>query len=262
MTLRTWAGFLASCYVIAISQGGVAHSQPRAVEGGVLFTFPGEAQHSVTLVGDFNGWSTDQDSLAQDGDGLWRILRPIPPGLYQYKFLVDGTRYVLDPGNPVRVDNFNRSSENSAFLMALSGQVVLTATRPDSPTNLRDEYPDAPDRNAVYLNIIWHQHQPLYVNPATDQLTGPWVRTHATKDYYDMVAMLREYPEVHCTVNLTSSLLVQLQDYYVARLLPFVDTKNGSIDAPPYLTILGRFRTRVPMRGFPIAAPRSNGTSP
>jgi len=231
MTLRSWTWLLASCFIVTLSQGGVAYSQPRAVEGGVLFTFSEEAQHSVVLLGDFNGWSTDQDSLAQDEDGLWRIMRPVQPGLYQYKFLVDGTRYLLDPGNPVRVENYNGSSENSAFLVALSGQVILTATRPASPANPRDEYPDAPDRNAVYLNIIWHQHQPLYVNPATDELTGPWVRTHATKDYYDMVAMLREYPEVHCTVNLTSSLLVQLQEYYVARLLPFVDAKRGSIDA-------------------------------
>lgn len=74
----------------------------------------------------------------------------------------------------------------------------------------------------LYLNIIWHQHQPLYVDPETDQLRGPWVRTHATKDYYDMAAMHRAFPEIHATVNLTSSLLLQLQDYYVARLGPYL----------------------------------------
>lgn len=74
----------------------------------------------------------------------------------------------------------------------------------------------------LYLNIIWHQHQPLYVNPETDELTGPWVRTHATKDYYDMAAMHERFPEVHATVNLTSSLLLQLEHYYVARLAPLV----------------------------------------
>ncbi len=72
----------------------------------------------------------------------------------------------------------------------------------------------------LYLNIIWHQHQPLYVDPQTDQLRGPWVRTHATKDYYDMAAMLKKYPNVHATINLTSSLLLQLTEYYVQRLSP------------------------------------------
>ncbi len=76
----------------------------------------------------------------------------------------------------------------------------------------------------LYLNIIWHQHQPLYVDPETDQLRGPWVRTHATKDYYDMTAMLEDFPEIHVTINLTSSLLMQLQTYYVERIQPFVYT--------------------------------------
>lgn len=74
----------------------------------------------------------------------------------------------------------------------------------------------------LYLNIIWHQHQPLYLNPETDELSGPWVRTHATKDYYDMAALLEQYPDIHATINLTSSLLYQLQEYYVNRLGPFV----------------------------------------
>jgi alpha-amylase/alpha-mannosidase (GH57 family) len=76
----------------------------------------------------------------------------------------------------------------------------------------------------LYLNLIWHQHQPLYVDPQTDQLRGPWVRTHATKDYYDMAAMHEDFPDVHATINLTSSLLYQLQHYYVERLSPFLYT--------------------------------------
>jgi alpha-amylase/alpha-mannosidase (GH57 family) len=74
----------------------------------------------------------------------------------------------------------------------------------------------------LYLNLIWHQHQPLYLDPQTDQLRGPWVRTHGTKDYFDMAAMHRNFPEVHATINLTSSLLMQLQTYYVDRISPFL----------------------------------------
>lgn len=81
----------------------------------------------------------------------------------------------------------------------------------------------------LYLNIIWHQHQPLYLDPELDQLQGPWVRTHGTKDYYDMVAVLEAYPDVHCTFNLTSSLLVQLDKYYVRRLRPFIDRKKNRL---------------------------------
>lgn len=86
----------------------------------------------------------------------------------------------------------------------------------------------------LYLNIIWHQHQPFYVDPQSDQLQGPWVRTHGTKDYYDMAAMLQHYPAIHCTINLTSSLLYQLEEYYVRRLKPFTDLSKTSVDTEAF----------------------------
>ena len=92
----------------------------------------------------------------------------------------------------------------------------------------------------LYLNIIWHQHQPLYLDPAKDQLQGPWVRTHGTKDYYDMAALIGKYPNIHCTVNLTSSLLYQLDEYYVQRMKPFVDVKHNRVDAKRFLEIYAR----------------------
>lgn len=95
-----------------------------------------------------------------------------------------------------------------------------------------DEYPKT--GATLYLNIIWHQHQPLYLDPGSDQLQGPWVRTHGTKDYYDMVSILEKYPSIHFTVNLTSSLLHQLEEYYLKRLKPFVDLKKNHVDAKRY----------------------------
>jgi len=97
---------------------------------------------------------------------------------------------------------------------------------------MSDAYPKT--GKTLYLNIIWHQHQPLYLDPESDQLQGPWVRTHGTKDYYDMAGMVERYPNVHCTVNLTSSLLSQLQQYYVDRLKPFVDVKRNRVNAEKY----------------------------
>jgi alpha-amylase/alpha-mannosidase (GH57 family) len=66
----------------------------------------------------------------------------------------------------------------------------------------------------LYLSIIWHQHQPRYYQDAvTGIYSKPWVRCHATKDYYDMAAMLKAYPTVKATFNLTPSLIFQLQDF-------------------------------------------------
>ncbi|RPH36786.1 hypothetical protein EHM92_03905, partial [bacterium] len=207
-----------------------ALAQPRAVEGGVEFTFRGETRKSVSLVGDFNGWSKDETPLAKDSSGVWRVTRTIGPGIYQYKFVLDGTEYVNDPGNPMTIENYNKSGRNSVFVVGQEGEVLLSATPPSPRSNPEDRYAARPGKKPVYLGIIWHQHQPLYVDPETDQLTGPWVRTHATKDYFDMAAMLRKFPDVHCTINLTSSLLLQLKTYYVDRLGPYVDTRKNKVN--------------------------------
>ena len=89
-------------------------------------------------------------------------------------------------------------------------------------------------KRPIYLAIIWHQHQPLYVDAQQDCLIGPWVRTHGTKDYYDMAAMIERFPHVHCTINLTTSLVHQLQHFYVDRLGPCIDLKSGSFDLVKY----------------------------
>jgi alpha-amylase/alpha-mannosidase (GH57 family) len=61
--------------------------------------------------------------------------------------------------------------------------------------------------------ILWHMHQPYYEDLATREHILPWVRLHALKDYYGMVALLREFPDVRMTFNLVPSLLVQLEAF-------------------------------------------------
>lgn len=89
-------------------------------------------------------------------------------------------------------------------------------------------------KRPVYLAIIWHQHQPLYHDVLRDELIGPWVRRHATKDYYDMASVLAGYPDVHVTINLTVVLLKQLE-LYLERMAPYVDVENKSIDEAGFL---------------------------
>ncbi len=61
--------------------------------------------------------------------------------------------------------------------------------------------------------ILWHQHQPFYKDLVTGQYRLPWTRLHALKDYYGMVKLLDEFPQVHQTFNLVPSLITQIQDY-------------------------------------------------
>lgn len=80
-----------------------------------------------------------------------------------------------------------------------------------APTNTPQPAP-APDQDVIYLNLLWHQHQPLYYKDSAGVYTRPWARAHATKDYYDMAALLQNYPNVHATFNLTPVLMRQLDD--------------------------------------------------
>ena len=63
------------------------------------------------------------------------------------------------------------------------------------------------------LALLWHMHQPYYEDLATGEHILPWVRLHALKDYWGMVALLDEFPGVTVTFNLVPSLLVQIQAF-------------------------------------------------
>jgi len=218
------------CSIVTISL-----SQPILVKEGVRFSFSDHGAKSVSVVSDFNGWSKDEDQMGKEGSGSWSLVKKLSPGAYQYKFVVDGARYENDPLNPVTIPNYNNSGKNSIFVLTDDGTILLTSDPPAPHANPHDVFPKTPGLRPVYLNIIWHQHQPLYVNPEKDQLQGPWVRTHSTKDYYDMAAMLRDYPDIHCNINLTSSLLHQLREYYLNRLGPFVDVRRNTMNVSGFL---------------------------
>lgn len=65
----------------------------------------------------------------------------------------------------------------------------------------------------LYIAFVWHMHQPYYKDDRTGSYILPWVRMHGIKDYYDMPAMLQDFPDIHQTFNLVPSLLKQIQDY-------------------------------------------------
>jgi len=70
----------------------------------------------------------------------------------------------------------------------------------------------APDKDVLFINLTWHQHQPLYYQDEDGVYTRPWVRVHATKDYLDMAQKVADYEDVHVTFNITPTLIRQLTD--------------------------------------------------
>lgn len=65
----------------------------------------------------------------------------------------------------------------------------------------------------IYLSFVWHMHQPFYKDLVSGEYKLPWTRLHGLKDYYGMVKVLEEFPQVHQTFNLVPSMLVQLDEY-------------------------------------------------
>ena len=66
---------------------------------------------------------------------------------------------------------------------------------------------------ALRVILLWHQHQPLYKDLVSGEYRMPWVRLHGLKDYYGMVKLLDEFPNVHQNFNLVPSLITQIEDY-------------------------------------------------
>jgi len=86
----------------------VGCSPPRVENGRLVFLYHDDEAKSVALVGDFNSWNTNLTPLRKDESGLWFAEVEAPTaGRYQYKFIVDGSRWLEDPSNGMKVpDNY------------------------------------------------------------------------------------------------------------------------------------------------------------
>lgn len=69
----------------------------------VRFRCIAPAANTVTLAGDFNDWDIQANPLRKDEQGVWKTTLRLQPGIYQYKFVIDGAEWTEDPQNPNRV---------------------------------------------------------------------------------------------------------------------------------------------------------------
>jgi hypothetical protein len=77
----------------------------------VRFVYVDRNARSVALVGDFNAWQPDKNTLAVAGEnGAWTISVPLSRGRHEYAFIVDGKRWTPDPFASPSVDEFDTSS--------------------------------------------------------------------------------------------------------------------------------------------------------
>jgi hypothetical protein len=67
----------------------------------VFFRYkPGKKVDTVTLAGSFNNWDVKAVTMTgPDKDGFYSVHRTLPRGVYEYKFVVNGTEWFTDPNN-------------------------------------------------------------------------------------------------------------------------------------------------------------------
>lgn len=70
----------------------------------VQFRLENAQAHQVALAGTFTGWQPTLQ-LQQKEPGVWTALVPLRPGVHDYVFVVDGTRWMSDPNAPQQVDD-------------------------------------------------------------------------------------------------------------------------------------------------------------
>ena len=70
---------------------------------------------NVRLAGSFTNWQP-QYELHQTAPGIWTITLPLPPGVHDYAFIVDGEQWVADPYAPAVKDGFGGTNSRLALV--------------------------------------------------------------------------------------------------------------------------------------------------
>src|SRR5688500_13329155 len=74
----------------------LAAKEVRERNGCVCFELTHPTAQSVFVAGSFNDWHAAATAMIALGEGRWRKDLTLPPGRYEYRFVVDG-RWMNDP---------------------------------------------------------------------------------------------------------------------------------------------------------------------
>lgn len=84
----------------------------------VQFTLRAPEAGAVAVGGDFDAWAGAYALEDPDGDGVWSGRVPLPAGVHNYMFLVDGDEWVTDPG-AVRYHDDGFGNRNAVLAVTL-----------------------------------------------------------------------------------------------------------------------------------------------
>ena len=101
--MQAMTRFLICCVAIILIRG-------TAIAGEHEFRYKAPDAKSVELMCEFNGWKSVP--MTKGDDGVWTAKVSLPTGTHAYKFLVNGSDWVMDPENSAKktVDGVENSA--------------------------------------------------------------------------------------------------------------------------------------------------------
>ncbi|MEJ5257178.1 MAG: glycoside hydrolase family 13 [Fervidobacterium sp.] len=111
------------------------------VDGYVVIRYYNKDAKQPFIAGTFNNWKADDTALYFIEDGWWEAVLELQPGIYEYKFVVDGN-WIVDPNAFAFVDD-GFGGQNGVFevvreggkliVRAPAGAVSESAEKPEKP---------------------------------------------------------------------------------------------------------------------------------
>ena len=239
----------------AMVEAFLAASRRRGIpllDGGrAIFLFRAPAD-TVHLVGDMNGWHRKVSPMERiPGTDLFFLSAPFEPDArLDYKFLVDGKRWTLDPENPRQCHG--GKGPNSELAMPCYLQPPEVRHHPSIPHG-RIETFHLPSRA---LDAIYALHVYLPPDYYTSRRHYPVVYFQDGSDYLHFgravdvldacIAFGRTVPLIAvfaCPTNRTEEYVTSRRDayrrFFVQRLVPFVDRAYRTHPVPQARLVVG-----------------------
>ncbi|MBZ0268288.1 alpha-glucosidase C-terminal domain-containing protein, partial [bacterium] len=105
---------------------------------------------SCHLVGSFDDWNQQAHPMNdEDGDGAWTITMTLNPGVYEYKFLVDGSNWLEDPEAEETLED-PYGGKNSVLRVGEQAR-AKAASGPGSPRHVEFSFTPEGNPNDVSL---------------------------------------------------------------------------------------------------------------
>ncbi|MCW5557542.1 MAG: esterase, partial [Verrucomicrobiae bacterium] len=151
-------------------------------DGGVTFRLRAPKASEVKVSGQFGADTT----LARDDDGVWSVTVPsVPPGVHEYRFLVDGLA-VVDPGNSaVKPQRWPGTS------------ILHIPSSPPAPWDLQD-IPHGTLHEHTYLSKALKTWRRIFVyTPPETAAAGPLPVLYLAHGYSDNEATWTVHGKAH-----------------------------------------------------------------